>query len=125
MKARVLPPEEWHRVDAASPLPPLWPYVRPEDVRMVVVEEAGEIVGALAVLRMTHLEGLWLAPEYRGNPGVVRGLLKQAGTVASEWAAGWVFAGVTEQNMQGILGRMGATQIPVEVFMLQLGQKAN
>jgi hypothetical protein len=41
---RVLPPDEWRRLEGQD-IASLTPYVSPEETRIIVVEEDGEIVG--------------------------------------------------------------------------------
>lgn len=73
---RVLPPEEWHRLQglghfASCALPD------PEHSAIVVVEDGGRIIGTQIILNLVHLEGVWIDPEYRHKPGVVRGLVEE------------------------------------------------
>lgn len=116
MRSRILPREEWARLDAGavseSGLGPLIAHLDPGDVEVRVVEDgAGEIVGCVSRLRLTHLEGAWIDPSHRGNPGVGRRLLREAVTAAR--GRGWVLASSMTACIQRLLERMGATALPV------------
>jgi hypothetical protein len=117
MIARILPEQERGRLTAETGVPQVFAFVPPRDVQVVVVEDGGEIVGTVAVLRMTHLEGLWVSPERRGNPGLVRHLLRTALEAAKP--AEWIVAGVPGDEMRGILRRLGAHPMSAEMFLLK------
>lgn len=121
MTARVLPFEEWGRL-GESELSVLLPLLRPQDVEVVVVEDAGRIVATWAVLRVTHLEGLWIAPEYRGNVGVVRRLMRATITAARRWAAGWVLTGANNGHVRDLLARTGATKLDMDAWVMPIGE---
>jgi hypothetical protein len=120
--ARVLPAAEYGRLDALTGLPPFAPFFRPEDLEVLVVEDEGRIVASVAVMRVTHYEGWWIAPEYRGNAGLVRRLMKRAVTVARKWSDGWVWAFADTPLMNDLLARLGGNRLPVETFVLSLGR---
>ena len=65
MMSRLLPPEEWHRLEGTL----LWPVVKtmhPSSLIMVV-ERDGDIVGCAAYYQQWHLDGVWIKP---GAPAV-------------------------------------------------------
>lgn len=119
MKARVLPPEEWGRL-VDQDLPVLLPYAHNGDVSVVVVEDGSRIVASMAIMRVTHLEGVWIDPEYR-NAGTVRRLLGATIDAAKKWPSNWAIAGAADDRMRDILPRMGATKVPVDSYVLTLG----
>ena len=123
MRARILPPEEWSRV-AGEGRPSLLPFVEPTNIAVVAVEDdAGSILASVQALRVTHLEGLWVAPEARGNAGVVRALLRQAFAVPRARGEAFAFGGAENgpagEEMDGYLRRLGA--VPVEAHFYALG----
>lgn len=117
MSARILPREEWHRLE--SEVSDLFRTLNPEDVRVVVVEDGDEIVGHLGVARVVHLEGWWVAPEKARNPGITRALLRAAAEQAEDWAPNWVLATVNDEQLCALMERLG-TFIPVHTYMLAL-----
>ena len=119
MNARILRPDEWDKLEPASVK--LAGTVRPECVAPVVVERDGEIVAALLVLRVPHFEGLWIKPEFRGNAGVFRALLRLAYAVARQWSKGWAFAGAADDKMRGILPRLKANKVEADTWCVPLG----
>ena len=120
MIARVLPKEEWHRL-GDLPISELVEFVRPEDVRIVVVEKDEKIVATMTVMRITHLEGTWIDPEHR-TPGTVRALLREAAQQSSEWTNSWVITGAVTKEISDIIKRMGGLAWPMESFVLGLGK---
>lgn len=123
MTTRILPANEWHRLSETQ-LPALLPYVRPEDAQIVVVELEGRIVGCIAVLRVVHFEGFWVAPEHRGRVGVMRGLLDAMFATARRWAPAWAMAGAASDDMRHILtAHLGALPIPMDLYAVSLQQE--
>ena len=120
MSARVLPPEEWDRLDDPRLPVPFVPYVNPENAEVVVVEQDGRIVAMMTVFKATHIEGPWIDPEARGL-GVTRSLLRRATELAREDGSRWVYAGAADDRMRGILGRLKAVQIPMDTYVMPLG----
>ena len=116
--ARILPPEEWHRLDDETR--EFYETMAPEDVAVVVVEMDGAIVARLAVLRVPHWESFWMAPEKAGNAGVTRALLRAATEQARKWAPNWIVANAEPGPMTDTLKRLGAQWLPVHTFMLPL-----
>lgn len=116
--ARILPREEWDRLpeDVAA----FCATLNPEDVAPVVVEDAGVIVARLLVMRAPHLESFWIAPEYAGNAGVTRALLRGATEQALQWGPTWVMANAEPGAMCDTLERLGGQWLPVHTFMLPL-----
>jgi GNAT superfamily N-acetyltransferase len=121
MKTRILPREEWARLER-SQMPP-FPGVRAEDVAVVVVEDAEKVIGCMTVLRATHFEGLWLDPEQR-SAGVSRALVRAAVKAARLWTDDWVFAGAADDRMRDVLDRLGAIRLPIESYVMALGGEA-
>jgi hypothetical protein len=117
MRSRILPRHEWGRLAAGpvadSGLASLIDHLDPRDVEIRVVEDgAGEIVGCVSLLRLTHLEGAWIDPRYRGNPGVGRRLYREAMSAARK-VPGWVLASSMTGCIQRLLERLGAVALPV------------
>jgi len=121
MHARILRPEEWARLEA-SRLPELLPYCRPQDVAIVAVEDGAQLAACMAVLKVTHFEGVWVAPEHRGNPGVMRPLFRLAGAIPSmrgeHFALGAAAHG--DERMRGLMERLG-TRLPMDLY--QVGEQ--
>ena len=111
MIGRLLPREEWSRLPSQELLEP--------DSQVYVVEHDGEIVACGKALRVTHLEGLWIAPEYRGNAGLGRRLIRGAKLLAARWP--WVWAGADTECMRNILKRLGGVRLKLDSYVLREG----
>lgn len=114
MNVRILPRDEWARVepDLAALLEKC-----PAEAEVYAVEKAGRMVGCVAALRVTHLEGLWVAPELRGNAGLWRRLLGVLDSVTARW--GLVFAGANTDCMRRLLERLGASRMPMDSYLFR------
>jgi hypothetical protein len=122
MTTRILPPEEWHRLDRTGMCDALR-YVEPADVQVVVVERDGEIVGAWSVLRIVHLEGVWIAPAYRSKGSVAGRLLRATFEAARRWAPRWVMTGSTSPDVSGLLTKhLRAVHIPMDTYIVPMEQ---
>jgi ribosomal protein S18 acetylase RimI-like enzyme len=121
MRTRILDYEAWDRLKLEAEANPLCEYATPENMDVVAVEdEAGKIIASLGVIRMTHLEGLWVAPKYRKNPGVMRALLRQAFTLAQTRGEKWVLGGAANDEMRGYGSRLGK-RLPMDFYRMWLG----
>jgi hypothetical protein len=118
MKARILPPSEWHRLDVTQ-LAQIGGTMRPEDIDIAVVEDKGEIVSTMAILRVTHFESLWISPKHRGNAGMTRRLLKVA--VKAAKPAMWAWGCSDTEHMADVIQRIGGIKVPVESYIIPLG----
>jgi hypothetical protein len=118
MSARVLPPEEWSRLGEERAA--FYSSVNPEDVRVVVVEDEGEIVATMAVMRMTHWECYWQAPETAGNAGITRALLRGAAAEAEKFAPHWYLANSDSEEMNDTLRRLGGEFLPVHTYRFRV-----
>ena len=123
MKARVLSPEEWQRINAPG-MPELLAYTEPQNIAVVVVEDdAGKIVASGSALQITHFEGLWSAPEERGNAGVFRALIREAYSLPRGREERWVFGGAEDGNdqMGALCERLGGKPLPVKFYVMPVG----
>lgn len=120
MTTRILPREEWARlaglgVDAMLPLMP------PDDVQIVVVEHHGRIVACWSVLRIVHLEGVWIDPAFRGRPSIARRLLTATLDAARSWGTRWAMTGATDDGVRRLLERhLSATKVPMDTYTVPL-----
>ena len=119
MIGRVLSKDEWGRLDVTE-LPQI-SSVKPKEIDVVVVEHEGKIVASMEVVRITHLESLWIDPEHRGNPALAKQLLKAAVTSAQQWGDNFAWATSATDHMSDIFERVGGSKLPVESFILALG----
>lgn len=119
MKARVLPREEWGKLEVSG-IPQIGLTLRPEDVQVLVVEDGGRVVATMGVFRVTHFESLWIDPEYRGNAGLGRRLIKAGIEAARKWATDWAWGASGTDHMDSIMSRMGGQKVPVSTFVVPI-----
>jgi hypothetical protein len=123
MKARILGPEEWDRLKGQD-LPALLAYVEPQNAAVVVVEDdAGQVVASVCAMRVTHFEGLWIAPEHRGNAGTFRALIRQAFAIPRARGESWAFGGAADadEQMDEMCRRLGGHPLPVKFYPIPVG----
>ena len=120
MIARVLPPEDWSLLDEAHPAQ-IAQALPNGAAAVVVVEDGGKIVGTLTVAQITHLEGLWIAPEFRGNPRLSMALVEAAFAEVRKTGALWAWGASDTEHMSDIIGRVGGKEIPVKSFIIPVG----
>ena len=95
-------------------------HVKPDDTQIVVVEQHGQIIGCWGVMRVVHLEGLWIDPAFRGRVSVARRLYQATLAVARKFTTGWAMTGAQTDDVRRMLTRIGAEQIPMDVFVMPL-----
>lgn len=116
MRTRILPRDEWGRV-AKSNLLPLLASAESADVH--VIEDGPRIVACFAEVRVTLLEGLWIDPEYRGNAGVCRRLVRTARAIVER--CGWTVSGVATDCMRDVMRRLGAVRMERDTYVFSRG----
>lgn len=119
MTTRLLPPEEWSRLEVV-PVPQVAPHIPPGDVRVVAVESDGALAACVTLYRATHWEGTWIAPEHR-NAGVTRALLSGIREAAASLGSTWAFVGSDAPRTAAMLKRLGGVQVPMETYLVPFG----
>lgn len=114
MDARILPRDEWWRLDGLE-LGTIAPNM-PGGTAVLVVEDDGQIVGHLALVPLWHAEAIWIAPGRRRRAGVFRRLLRALGAAARGLNAPRVIPGSMGPEMDRILERLGAEPLPGRCF---------
>jgi hypothetical protein len=123
VKTRILRPDEWSRLGDVG-LGELLLYVEPQNITIVVVEDDdGEIIACVSALRITHFEGLWVAPKYRGNPGVSRSLIRYVYAVPRTRGERWAFGGAAngDERMDTLCSRLGGKELPMRLYAMPVG----
>lgn len=115
---RTLPKNEWHRLPGDQTLLGLLPE---HDIRVTVAEVDGEIVSHLFVMRVTHLEGLMIKPEFKGNPRLAMGIFEQAQKEAREFGTDWAWGASDTSLMSHIITRVGGKELPVKSYAIPIG----
>ena len=117
MKARVLPANEWGRLDGTD-LEGMVPFLKPESAKVVVVEQDGQIIGQWLATPVWHVEGLWIAPEHRGTAGVARRLWAGMRREMREGGAAAALTGAETDAVRRLLAHAGPTRVPFDTYVL-------
>lgn len=105
---RVLPVDEWPRLSQVPCDTPWWLF-DPVRARVLVVEDAGQIVATCALLPFVHAECLWIAETHkRAGRRLLRGVYQQARAMGARS----LWSGSLSERMTSILYRLGATRLP-------------
>lgn len=112
ISARVLPPEEWGRLND-----PHLQALPPEHSMIVVVERGGEIVAQLACFTTVNMHGLWLA-EGAGT-GVARALLNEMARALLDQGVAEVITQVdNDPVMEAIIEGIGGGTVPGRTWFI-------
>jgi hypothetical protein len=118
---RVLAPSDYGRLDGLD-VAEFLPLVKAQDAQIVIAEAGERIVGVWGVFRVVHLEGVWIAPEYRRHPRVVSALLHATFDAAQRWAP-WAFTGAATDPVRRLIRKLGGKQVPMDTYAIPLVTK--
>lgn len=113
LTTRVLPCDEWHRLDATE-LASAWRTLNPAYAEVIVVEQDGAIVGSVALLQALHAECL-------SSPSPAVGRALWTALKARVHAAGGsaVWGAAVDAPMRRLLTRH-AEPIPGDHFLVRM-----
>lgn len=117
MTARVLPPEEWHRLEGTE-AETVWRHFSPENTRVLVVEDGRRIVATWTMLRVVHAECIWIADSHRGSFAIARRLLRGLRDIALEWGVNRVVTGSVSPDVTALIKKVGGESLPCESFVI-------
>lgn len=120
MKSRILPPEEWERLEGTE-VESIVPGLDPKHVAVLVVEDGDRIIGTWVLMRMAHVECFWIAPEHRGKAGVAARLLRSMRGLLMDWGTPCPLTASVTPEMTKMIKRLGGLPLPGEHFALPLG----
>lgn len=116
-QARVLPFAEWWRLggtelDHLSGLDQ-----EPEGVRVVVVEQEGELVACWASVTAMHVEGLWYRPDKHHSSAVGRALLEEMTRLLQSAGATEVLTLAVSEEIEAMIARVGGRLVPGRLWV--------
>jgi hypothetical protein len=118
---RELPPSEWPRV---THIPPYNLGLPPDNGhwRIIVAEDAGEIVGCVALHSQVHFDPWWIARDRKTNPAIVTGLLATSVGILRELGVDHVFATIDETHLatQQVAEHLGFTAAPGRLWLVDV-----
>lgn len=118
MVVRELPPAEDHRL-AGLDIAVALPHVRREDLRILVVEDDGQIIGTWAVQTIRHLEGVWIDPAHRGRGRVAKLLCDATLRVARETSPTFILTAATSPDVARLITRhLGGLKLPADTYVV-------
>lgn len=117
MTSRILPPSEWARLTGTE-AEPLIAHLDPANAQVLVVEDDGQIVGTWTVLRLVHVECVWIAESHRGAFGVVKRLLRGMREIARGWGARNVLTGALTPQVEALIESLHGTPLPGRHFVI-------
>lgn len=117
---RILPREEWSRLVGTEAEAAIHG-VDPTQTDVIVVEQADEIVGCWMLVRVPHVECLWIAPAHRKAAAVGRRLWAAMRRVASERGLSAVYTAAASDDVRGMLNRVGAQRIEADHYVVPIG----
>lgn len=123
MTTRILPVQEWPRLDAVG-AETVWPLLDPNRAQILVIEDRGQIVGTLTLMQVLHAECLWIAPSHRRGFGVIKRLLDAMWRLARLDGAKALWSGSTSETTTNILHRIGASEVPGQAFVFPVKEDA-
>lgn len=118
MTARVLPVEEWHRMDES--LDPILAGLSPIKSRVCVVEEDGEIVARVLLFPVLHAECLWVAPSKRKKGSALRRLWELTKRQAVACGFDRVWGASDSEHMTRLLAHPKLGGIPIPALSVVL-----
>jgi hypothetical protein len=121
MTTRLLPHDEWHRLDGTD-LSEGLSLLNPDHVDVLVVEDDGVIVAHWLLASMLHVEGLWIAPEARKSGVVARRLWRGMRETVAKRGASSVLTGAVTDDVKALLDHAGAMPLP-DQFVLPMGER--
>ncbi len=119
MESRILPAAEYGRL-AGTELE-LAIRCMPPDTRVVVVEDAGAIVGCWALTSYRHVEGLYVDPAHQKRAAVQRHLYTRMSKEVAALGDCVVLTSAVTQNVADLIEHAGGQQLPGLHFVLPMG----
>lgn len=119
---RELEPAEWPRLLEFEPFKSSGLPIDNGHWKILVAEVDGVIVGCTSLHTQVHWDPWWIAEGWRGNPGVVRGLIRQGATVLTNLGIADAFATIEDQNLLSIAlaNRLGFEAAPGKLYVIRV-----
>lgn len=123
IQSRLLERSEWAEKLVGTELELVHPHL-PAGAQVVAVEDGAQLVACWALFPVVHVEGVYIKPEYRGNPRVVRRLIHGMQQTALAMGAQAVCTAAIEDHVADFALRLGAVELPGRHFSLCVNAKS-
>ena len=117
-KTRILPVEEWHKLDGTEP-GLAYKHFDETATNVMVVERDDVIVGTWCLMPYYHAECVWISEKHRGNPVVVKRLLVGIRQMANEVGVNSVITSAVDEETIKLLNHLEAEKLPGEHFVIK------
>jgi GNAT superfamily N-acetyltransferase len=126
LKARVLPPEEWSKLEGVdNDLATVWRQLPIGDVTVLVVEDSdGVIVATWTTFACWHVEGFWVEPAHRKRGVAIGRLVEAMRNLMQVRGVQHVMTGAPSPEIVTLLEHVHATKLPGEYFVLPTRKSA-
>ncbi len=122
MTTRILPPDEWGRLQETG-MAACAATLHPAVDEVIVIEEDGAIVGTWSFKIVPHVEGLWIADDHRGKSSVARKLFLAMRAHARSRGAEVVMTGAASNDVKELLAHVGAEPLPDQFLWYLTGKE--
>jgi len=118
--SRVLDPAEWAEKLVGTSLEPFIDRLKPGVTDVVVVEVDGQVVACWAAMSMIHVEGLWVAEDFRGHAGVARSLISTMAEQLKAQGVPEVLTVALEPAVETLCEKVGGSLVPGHLWVIPL-----
>lgn len=119
MVTRILPPDEWPRL-MGTEAEAMWPHLDSRRSTVIVVEDAGAIVGTWTLLRVLHAECLWIAPSHRGKASVARRLWAELQNIVRGMGEHTVATSAVSDDVRAMLEHVNALKLTGDHYVMRM-----
>jgi hypothetical protein len=127
LTVRELPSGEFPRLASVEPFDKLG-FPKPETSRVVVGEDAaGRVVAYWCVFAAIHVEPVWIAPEHRSRPGLIRRLWEQVRSVLGASGEKIAFCNIFDEGLpvkEAMAARLGFQKLPGSLYFITVQRDA-
>lgn len=117
MTSRLLPPTEYDRL-AGTLLEHVVSDLDPVLTRVMVVEDAGAVVGCFVLTPLWHAEGLWIAPDHPRRAGIARRLWTGLHRLVQAFHVRSVMTAAMDERVVQFWERAGAVPLPAMTHLI-------
>jgi hypothetical protein len=118
MTTRILPPNEWPRLNGTE-AEQLWPRL-PLTAHVVVVEDGLDIVGCWTLMPILHVECLYIAPSHRRRSSVGRRLWRGMCELVHQLGSQAVWTAAMSDDIRQLLDHAGAVKVAGDHYVMPM-----